>query len=64
VGEVGLTGEIRRVNRIEERVAEARKLGFKRIFVPKNNLQGWTPPKGIQVIGVATLVESLKLALD
>ncbi|WP_137597907.1 DNA repair protein RadA [Paucilactobacillus kaifaensis] len=64
VGEVGLTGEIRRVNRIEQRVGEAQKLGFKRIFVPKNNLQGWTPPTGITVVGVATLGEALKKALN
>lgn len=63
VGEVGLTGEIRRVNRIEQRVAEAAKLGFKRIFVPKNNLQGWTPPSNIEVVGVTTIAEALKLAL-
>ena len=60
VGEIGLTGEVRRVSRIEQRVAEAQKLGFKRIYVPKNNLQGWTPPKGIQVVGVATLSDALK----
>ncbi|WP_412988722.1 DNA repair protein RadA [Pediococcus siamensis] len=60
VGEIGLTGEIRRVNRIEQRVAEAQKLGFKRIFVPKNNLQGWTPTAGIEVVGVATLTEALR----
>lgn len=35
IGEVGLTGEIRRVNRIEQRVVEAAKLGFKRVFLPK-----------------------------
>ncbi len=64
VGEVGLTGEIRRVSRIESRVAEAKKLGFKRIFVPKNNMQGWTPPTGIKVVGVSTLRQALKLALD
>lgn len=63
VGEVGLTGEIRRVNRIEQRVAEAAKLGFKRIFIPKNNLQNWTPPQGIEVIGVTTIGETLKRAL-
>lgn len=63
VGEVGLTGEIRRVNRIEQRVAEAQKLGFKRIFVPKNNLQGWTIPSNIEVVGVTTISEALKLAL-
>jgi DNA repair protein RadA/Sms len=36
-GEVGLTGEIRGVNRIEQRIAEAAKLGFKKIFIPKLN---------------------------
>ncbi len=36
-GEVGLTGEIRGVNRIEQRIAEAGKLGFKKIFIPKLN---------------------------
>ncbi|MYV05571.1 DNA repair protein RadA [Furfurilactobacillus milii] len=63
VGEVGLTGEIRRVNRIEQRVAEAQKLGFKRIYIPKNNLQGGTPPTDIEVIGVTTISQALKLAL-
>ncbi|GEK29263.1 DNA repair protein RadA [Furfurilactobacillus siliginis] len=64
VGEVGLTGEIRRVNRIEQRVDEARKLGFKRIFVPKNNLQGWNPQTDIDVVGVTTIGQALKLALN
>lgn len=64
VGEVGLTGEIRRVNRIEQRVREAAKLGFRRIFVPKNNLQGWDPHENIQIIGVTTIGEALKLALS
>ena len=63
VGEVGLTGEIRRVSRIEQRVAEAAKLGFKRILVPKNNLQGWNPPADIEVVGVTTINEALRLAL-
>lgn len=63
VGEIGLTGEVRRVNRIEDRVSEAHKLGFKRIYVPKNNLKDWTPPKGIEVIGVATIGQALKQIL-
>ena len=63
VGEVGLTGEIRRVSRIEQRVAEAAKLGFKRILVPKNNLAGWNPPQDIEVVGVTTLGEALKITL-
>ncbi|HNE92643.1 MAG TPA: magnesium chelatase domain-containing protein, partial [Chitinophagaceae bacterium] len=36
-GEVGLNGEIRAVNRIEQRIAEAEKLGFEKIFVSKFN---------------------------
>ncbi|KRN20863.1 radA protein [Pediococcus claussenii] len=64
IGEIGLTGEIRRVNRIEQRVNEAKKLGFKRIFIPKNNLQGWSAPKGIEVVGVATITEAIHKAFN
>jgi DNA repair protein RadA/Sms len=59
IGEVGLTGEIRRVSRIEQRVQEAAKLGFKRAICPENNLGGWTPPESIEVIGVNTVQEAL-----
>ena len=38
-GEVGLSGEIRPVNRIEQRISEAQKLGFKQIIVPKSNIK-------------------------
>lgn len=41
-GEVGLSGEIRAVSRIEQRIAEAGKLGFRRIFVPLGNKKGYT----------------------
>lgn len=40
-GEVGLSGEIRPVNRIEQRILEAEKLGFSRIIIPHNNLKGF-----------------------
>ncbi|KAA6340089.1 DNA repair protein RadA, partial [termite gut metagenome] len=39
-GEVGLSGEIRPVNRMEQRIGEAEKLGFKRFLLPKYNMQG------------------------
>jgi DNA repair protein RadA/Sms len=39
-GEVGLSGEIRSVTRIEQRIKEAEKLGFKKVFISKSNLQG------------------------
>lgn len=63
IGEVGLTGEVRRVSRIEQRVQEAAKLGFERIILPENNLGGWKGPEGIQLIGVATVSEALQAAL-
>lgn len=63
IGEVGLTGEIRRVSRIEQRVQEAAKLGFKRVICSKNNIDGWNPPKNIEVIGVKTVQEALNIGL-
>lgn len=61
VGEIGLTGEIRRVSRINERIQEAEKLGFERIIVPKGNLVGWDLQTKIKVIGATTLREVLNL---
>ncbi len=56
-GEVGLTGEIRAVNRIEQRIAEASKLGFQRIFIPKLN-KGFDASKfNIEVIKTARVEE-------
>ncbi|MBV7391448.1 MULTISPECIES: DNA repair protein RadA [Enterococcus] len=60
IGEIGLTGEVRRVSSVESRVKEAAKLGFKKIYLPKNNLGDWTPPKGIELVAVTTLAETLK----
>lgn len=44
-GEVGLSGEVRPINRIEQRIAEAEKLGFKHMILPKYNLKGINPQK-------------------
>jgi DNA repair protein RadA/Sms len=60
-GEVGLSGEIRPVARIEQRIAEAAKLGFKRILVPKNNMQGLnTENFNIEVVPVRKVEEALR----
>jgi len=56
--EVGLTGEIRPVNRIEQRIAEAEKLGFKRMFISAYNTKGVDLTKyKIKVISVAKMEE-------
>ncbi len=62
IGEVGLTGEVRRVSRVEQRVQEAAKLGFKRAIIPASNLGGWDFPEGIRVIGVESVNDALKEA--
>ncbi|PKG24522.1 DNA repair protein RadA [Niallia nealsonii] len=64
IGEVGLTGEVRRVSRIEQRVQEAVKLGFERVILPSNNLSGLKAPSGVKLIGVNSVGEALKVALE
>lgn len=60
-GEVGLSGEIRSVSRVEQRIGEAEKLGFKVIFVPKNNLKGVDVSRfKIKIIQVSKVSEVFK----
>ncbi len=63
VGEVGLTGEVRRVNQIDARIKEAAKTGFKRIFIPKHNMRASLKNSGIEVIPVASIPQALKAVL-
>lgn len=61
-GEVGLSGEIRSVPKIVERVKEAARLGFTRCIVPKTSLKQLSSVKdSIEIIGVATLSSALQL---
>ena len=60
-GEVGLSGEIRPVNRIEQRIGEAEKLGFKRFILPRQNLQGLNTEKTkIELIPVRKVEEAFR----
>lgn len=60
-GEVGLSGEVRPVSRIEQRIAEAEKLGFTHIIVPKYNLQGIGRKKfNIELVPVRKVEEALR----
>ncbi len=61
-GEVGLSGEIRPINRIEQRIAEAAKLGFKQIIVPKSNMKNFDVSRfNIEVCPVAKVEEAFRL---
>jgi len=60
--EVGLSGEIRAVNRIDQRILEAQKLGFDKIFVSKFNLKGLVMEKySIEVIGISKIEDVLSI---
>jgi DNA repair protein RadA/Sms len=58
-GEVGLAGEVRPVQRGQERLKEAAKLGFTKAIVPKSNVAK-QPVKGLEVIGVERLEQALR----
>ena len=60
-GEVGLSGEVRPVARIEQRIAEAQKLGFQHIIIPKYNLSGLNRKKyDIELVPVRKVEEALR----
>ena len=60
-GEVGLSGEVRAVNMPEQRVVEAKKLGFTTCIMPEVSREVVKNIKGIKIIGVKTINEALKV---
>lgn len=60
-GEVGLSGEIRPVNRIEQRIQEAEKLGFSRILIPANNLKGFNKKVSIEIKQVSKVSDAFRM---
>lgn len=63
VGEVGLSGEVRRVGQLAARLNEARKIGFKRALVPRLRRDRQGLPKGIQLIEVRSVAEAIGAVL-
>lgn len=63
IGEVGLSGELRWVSQMENRLREAAKLGFKKAIIPRRVRRGESMPAGIQISEVRSLREALDLAL-
>ncbi|MNV92709.1 hypothetical protein D3C71_1873290 [compost metagenome] len=60
MGEVGLTGEVRRINMIEKRLKEAEKLGFKTCIIPENNKKVLKDKFKLDIIGVQNIKDALK----
>jgi DNA repair protein RadA/Sms len=63
LGEVGLTGEVRPIAHLEQKLKEAARLGFTKAIVPQANLPLTSPLNGIQVTGVQFLAEALTLTM-
>ena len=63
IGEVGLTGEVRRINLIEKRIKEAEKLGFKTCVIPESNKKDLKDKYKLDIIGVRDIREAIKKVL-
>ena len=63
IGEVGLTGEIRAVSQMNQRLSEAVRLGFKKCIIPKNGSDKLEIPAGLEVLRVRNLWEAIEVAL-
>lgn len=60
-GEVGLSGEVRAVSQAEQRVLEAKKLGYETIVLPKVSVEAMEPISGIRMIGISGIGEAIDL---
>lgn len=63
IGEVGLTGEIRSVSHMNQRLAEVARLGFQKCIIPKGGSEKLTVPSGLTVYRVRNLREAIETAL-
>lgn len=63
IGEVGLTGEIRSVSHMNQRLAEIVRLGFKRCIIPKKSSEKLEIPSGLEVYKVQNLREAIEISI-
>lgn len=63
IGEIGLTGEIRSVSYLNQRLAEVARLGFKRCIIPKNSAEKLEIPDNLTIYRVKNLREAIEVAL-
>jgi DNA repair protein RadA/Sms len=61
LGEVGLAGEVRAIGQVDIRLAELKKMGFKRCLVPDSNLKRIPDIDGIEVAGIKTVSEAIEM---
>ena len=61
IGEVGLTGEVRRINLIEKRLKEAEKLGFKTCIIPESNKRDLKNKYELDIIGIRNVRQAMNV---
>ena len=60
IGEVGLTGELRSVNHLSERLSEVHRLGFETCIIPKQRKDQIRAPQGLALIEACNIAEALR----
>lgn len=63
MGEVGLTGELRTVNQLAQRISEVHRLGFHQCLIPAHRAESLKAPKGVELIPVRNIGEAIRAAL-
>lgn len=63
IGEVGLTGEIRAVSQLSQRLAEVRRLGFDRCVIPRNGTKDIKAPESLELLRARNIREAIAVAL-
>jgi DNA repair protein RadA/Sms len=63
IGEVGLTGEIRSVSNMNQRLGEVARLGFKKCIIPRNGSEKLDIPAGLTVYRVRNICEAIEVSL-
>jgi DNA repair protein RadA/Sms len=63
IGEIGLTGEIRSVSQMNQRLGEVLRLGFKKCIIPKNGSEKLEIPEGLTVYRVRNLREAIEICM-
>ena len=64
IGEVGLTGEIRSVSNMEQRLSELHRLGFEKCIIPRRGTEKLKAPGGMEILRVRNIREAIELALS
>ena len=63
IGEIGLTGEIRAVNRLSQRLSELRRMGFTQCVIPRNGTKDIAAPEGLELLRVRNMREAIAVSL-